>query len=111
MLGIYLESDILFVFAFWLLQLTASIWERQGGAGAEDKNYKVIEARETKDVRNKIRDRDKNSAEGVVTQFVNWLRLRFHCRGHGFYSWSGKILHTTWWGKIIIIMIINWLVL
>ena len=83
------------MFAFWLLQLTASIWER----GKKDKNYKVIEAQKIKDVRSKIRDRDKNSAEGVVTQFVNWLRLRFHCRGHGFYSWSGKILHAMWCGQ------------
>ena len=59
----------------------------------------MIEAQEIKDVRSKIRDRDKNSAEGVVTQFVNWLRLWFHCRGHGFYSWSGKILHAMWCGQ------------
>ena len=23
---------------------------------------------------------------------VQWLRVCFHCRGHGFYPWSGKIL-------------------
>lgn len=43
----------------------------------------MIETRETKDTRNKIRDRDKNSAEGVVTQFVNWLRLDSTVGGTG----------------------------
>lgn len=61
-LSIHLESDIP-ALEFLLLQLRACTWER--------KYYKVIEAQQTKDARNKIRDRDKKTTEAAVTRFAN----------------------------------------
>ena len=36
----------------------------------------------------------KNSGSGTSLE-VPWLRFHFHCRGHGFDLWLGKILHAT----------------
>lgn len=43
-----------------------------------------------------------------MTQFVNWLRLRFHCRGRVLFLVREDPTHYMVEAEIIIIMIINW---